>query len=258
MTDETTSPVLWECPDCGKVLKNQAGLISHLKTHVKLPPEPQPTPRFDYVPEDEILGDGSDLINISGDLSMQGGANSLTGNAFNVSPVCNTGAALSVPGQIMTGVIGGQTHDLHVKVKRLPHYGNLPELRKATSGSAAFDLYAAIDEDIVIGIDDWHLIPTGICMEIPPGWWGLCAPRSGLAAKDGITVLNTPGVIDSDYRGEIKVNLVNHTTKKFVVKPGMRICQIMFLRSYDVEMEVVEELSNTIRGDGGFGSTGSF
>jgi dUTP pyrophosphatase len=146
--------------------------------------------------------------------------------------------------------------DVTVKVKKLRHYGNLPELKRATEGSAGFDLYAAITDEVAIGINHWQLIPTGLCVEIPVGWVGLVAPRSGLAANNGITVLNTPGVIDSDYRGELLINLINNTTTKFRVLPGMRIGQLLIVKQPSVHLEYVDELSDTKRGTKGFGSTG--
>lgn len=149
-----------------------------------------------------------------------------------------------------------QYYDVNIRLKKLRHYGDLPEIKRATIGSAGIDLAAANYDDIVIGINQWHLVPTGLCIEVPLGWVAKIAPRSGLAANDGITILNTPGIVDSDYRGEIKINLVNNTTKKFVVKRGMRIAQMLIERSPVVKLEWVEELSETARGVGGFGSTG--
>jgi dUTP pyrophosphatase len=230
MNEQADTAPLWVCDECKRDFKNQAGLISHLRSH-------KPTVAPAQSATDHISGESGPQSEVSADPVVP----------FNISDHAVKVSRVAAP--VEASVV-------NINIKRLPSYHGLPDLKLATAGSAAFDLYAANDHDIIIGISDWELIPTGLCMEIPPGWWGLCAPRSGLAANDGITVLNTPGVIDSDYRGELKVNLVNNTTKKFVVKRGMRICQIMFQRSYPVSLNFVEELSETQRGTGGFGSTG--
>lgn len=130
----------------------------------------------------------------------------------------------------------------------------------ASAGAAAFDLHACIDEFIQLNVreygEDRAMIPTGIAMEIPEGYVGLIFPRSGLATKNGIQLQNCVGVIDSDYRGEIKVALVNTGKSHFRVEPGMRIAQMAIVPIAYAEMEVTEELSDTERGTGGFGSTG--
>lgn len=145
-----------------------------------------------------------------------------------------------------------------VKVKKLAHYGELPNLKPATIGSAGVDLFAAIDESICLNnMGARALIPTGIAIELPVGYEAQIRPRSGLAAKEGITVLNTPGTIDSDYRGEIKIILINLSTKKFFVERGMRIAQMIVKPVLLPVIEYVDVLDETDRGEGGFGSTGT-
>jgi dUTP pyrophosphatase len=148
---------------------------------------------------------------------------------------------------------------LIIKIMKLEHGQMLPELRRATSGSAAVDLYAAVPEaGIWLGAHSFALVPTGIAMEIPPGYYGSVAPRSGLAADHGISIVNTPGIIDSDFRGQIKVNLINHSTTKFHITNKMRIAQIVFMKVEPFQFEYVSKLSETERGTGGFGSSGLF
>ncbi len=126
----------------------------------------------------------------------------------------------------------------------------------ATPLSAGVDLRAALEEPVVLAPLGRALIPTGLYMAIPAGFEGQVRPRSGLAAKHGVTVLNTPGTIDADYRGEIKVILVNLSEVPFTVEPGERIAQMVFARCEQAQLEQVETLDETQRGAGGFGSTG--
>lgn len=126
----------------------------------------------------------------------------------------------------------------------------------ATPLSAGVDLRAALKEPVVLAPLGRALIPTGLFMAIPAGFEGQVRPRSGLAAKHGVTVLNTPGTIDADYRGEIKVILVNLSEVPFTVEPGERIAQMVFARCEQAQFEQVETLDETQRGAGGFGSTG--
>ena len=126
----------------------------------------------------------------------------------------------------------------------------------ATEKSAGMDLKANIDEPIVLGSLERALVPTGIYMALPDGTEAQVRPRSGLAAKFGISVLNAPGTIDADYRGEVKVILVNLSSEPFVVNPGERIAQLVVARYEKVEWEEVDTLDETDRGAGGFGSTG--
>lgn len=125
-----------------------------------------------------------------------------------------------------------------------------------TSGSAGMDLYASLTESIVIEPLQRKLIPTGIYLEIPENYEAQIRPRSGLAFKHGITVLNTPGTIDSDYRGEIKVLLVNLSNETFEVNNGERIAQMIFAQVQQATLITTDELSETIRGEGGYGHTG--
>lgn len=126
----------------------------------------------------------------------------------------------------------------------------------ATEGSSGMDLYAAIEDEVLIQPGTWEVIPTGIYVEIPEGYEGQVRPRSGLAKDYGVTVLNSPGTIDSDYRGEIKVILINLGKEPFRVKRGDRIAQLVIVPIVRAVFEEVEELSNTERGEEGFGSTG--
>ena len=127
----------------------------------------------------------------------------------------------------------------------------------ATVNSAGMDLKANIDEPITLEPLQRAMVPTGLYIALPEGTEAQVRPRSGLAAKHGITVLNTPGTIDADYRGEIKVILVNLSNEKFTINPGERIAQMVVARYEQVEWDEVESLDATERGAGGFGSTGS-
>ena len=126
----------------------------------------------------------------------------------------------------------------------------------ATEQSAGVDLRACVDEPISLGSLQRALVPTGLFIALPKGYEAQVRPRSGLAAKHGVTVLNTPGTIDADYRGEIKVILVNLSETHFEILPGERIAQMVIARHESVEWEEVETLDSTARGAGGFGSTG--
>ena len=126
----------------------------------------------------------------------------------------------------------------------------------ATAGSAGFDLRAALEEPVTLEPLDRALIPTGLYFAIPAGYEVQIRPRSGLAMKHGITVLNTPGTIDSDYRGEIRVALINLSREPFTIEPGERICQMVLARYEQVEWLETEQLDDTDRGEGGFGHTG--
>lgn len=126
----------------------------------------------------------------------------------------------------------------------------------ATAGSAGLDLRAALEEPVTLESLDRALIPTGLYFAIPAGYEVQIRPRSGLAMKHGITVLNTPGTIDSDYRGEIRVALINLSREPFTIEPGERICQMVLARYEQVEWVEAEQLDDTDRGEGGFGHTG--
>jgi dUTP pyrophosphatase len=133
----------------------------------------------------------------------------------------------------------------------------LYNLKKATEDSAGFDLVAAIEKKIIIKPNTTALIPAGFSIELPKGFEAQVRPRSGLALKNSITVLNSPGTIDADYRGEVCVILINHGKKKFVVNRGMRIAQLVFMELPKIKLEKRVTLSKTKRGKGGFGSTGT-
>jgi dUTP pyrophosphatase len=142
-----------------------------------------------------------------------------------------------------------------VKVKLINKSDNpVPEF--ATEGSAGVDLRASLDEKVILKPLERAMVPTGIFIELPLGTEAQVRPRSGLAAKSGITVLNSPGTIDSDYRGEIKVILVNLSNDEFEINNGDRICQMVVHRYEKFEWDRVEALNESFRGDGGFGHTG--
>ncbi|MCA0200752.1 MAG: dUTP diphosphatase [Proteobacteria bacterium] len=143
-----------------------------------------------------------------------------------------------------------------VSIKRLPHASDLPLPAYQTSQSAGMDLCAAVSADVVIAPGAYTMIPTGFAIALPSGFEAQVRPRSGLAAKNGVTVLNTPGTIDADYRGEISVILINHGKDAFTVTRGMRIAQIVVAPVRTVMLEEKENLDDTARGAGGFGSTG--
>lgn len=145
---------------------------------------------------------------------------------------------------------------VRVRLKRLPHAAELPLPERATPGSAGCDLRAAITSELVLAPLGRALVPTGLVLEIPAGYEGQVRPRSGLALRHGITMVNPPGTVDSDYRGELAVPLINLGTEPFVLQRGDRIAQLLILPVPAVVFEEVEELSNSGRGKGGFGSTG--
>lgn len=141
-----------------------------------------------------------------------------------------------------------------VQVKRLSHGAGLPWPAYATSGAAGMDVVSA--EDVTIAPGARHAVATGLALAIPEGYEIQVRPRSGLALKHGITVPNTPGTIDSDYRGELKVILINHGTDPFVIVRGDRVAQLVLAPVLQAAWEEVAELDATTRGAGGFGSTG--
>lgn len=143
-----------------------------------------------------------------------------------------------------------------IKVK-LINKSNNPNPYYETNGSAGVDLRAFTEEDIVIKPMERKLIHTGLYMQIPEGYEGSVRPRSGLALKKGITVLNTPGVVDEDYRGEVCVILINLSNEDFIVKNGERIAQMLFKKVERAVFAEVKKLDETERGDGGFGHTGT-
>ena len=143
-----------------------------------------------------------------------------------------------------------------VKIKKLENFKDLDLPKYETPNSAGMDLRSANDESIIIKPLERVLIKTGLAIALPSGYEAQIRPRSGLALKKGITVLNTPGTVDADYRGEIGIILINLSNEDFVVERGMRIAQMIVAPCVQVKLEVVEDLSGTERGEGGFGSTG--
>jgi dUTP pyrophosphatase len=141
-----------------------------------------------------------------------------------------------------------------VLVKRLPHFEGLELPQYATEGAAGMDVLAA--EDLTLAPGARHAVATGLALAIPPGFEIQVRPRSGLALKHGVTVPNTPGTIDSDYRGELKVILINHGAEPFAIRRGDRIAQLVLAPVVRASWLKVEELDHTTRGEGGFGSTG--
>ena len=142
-----------------------------------------------------------------------------------------------------------------LRVVKLRSSASLPAYQ--TAGAAGLDLCAALDQPLELGPGRRALVPTGLAIAVPPGFEGQVRPRSGLALKHGVTVLNAPGTIDEDYRGEVGVVLVNHGSEPFVVGPGMRIAQLVVAPYQRAVVAEVEELEHTGRGAGGYGSTGA-
>jgi dUTP pyrophosphatase len=145
---------------------------------------------------------------------------------------------------------------LTVQIKPLDHFGELPLPKFETALAAGADLRAALDADMVLAPGARALVPTGFAMALPAGYEAQIRPRSGLAYKHGITCLNTPGTIDADYRGEVKVLLINHGQEPFTITRGERIAQMVIAPITQPDFVRVETLDDTARGEGGFGSTG--
>jgi len=143
-----------------------------------------------------------------------------------------------------------------VRIKRLENNLDLALPAYETCNSAGMDLRAAIDEDIVLKVGERKLVKTGFSIALEPGYEAQIRPRSGLALKNGLIVLNTPGTIDADYRGEVMIILANLGTEEFIVQRGMRIAQMVIASCVQASFEEVESLDDTDRGAGGFGSTG--
>ena len=146
--------------------------------------------------------------------------------------------------------------EVRVDVVLLPHGADLGVPSRASAGAAGYDLRAAVTEPVSLAPGERRLIPCGFCIAIPDGWEIQVRPRSGLAIRHGITLINSPGTIDADYRGEVMVPLVNFGQDPFVVARGERIAQMIFARFLAPELVVVPVLSDTARGRQGFGSTG--
>lgn len=144
---------------------------------------------------------------------------------------------------------------MQVKIKKWPHFkGELPAYQ--SHGASGFDVRAQLDQPLTLKPMERALVPTGLTFEIPVGYEIQCRPRSGLAAKQGLSVLNTPGTIDADYRGEVKVILVNLGQESITINDQERCAQFVICPIIQAQFHVVEELSDTARGAGGFGSTG--
>ena len=143
---------------------------------------------------------------------------------------------------------------MNIKVKRLNEKAKMPF--RVTEGSAGADLCACIDESVVINPKERMLVPTGLAVEIPMGFGGFVFPRSSVASKSGVSLSNCVGVIDSDYRGEVKIAIINHGTDAYTINDGDRIAQLVILPVDMCSYTKDKELSDTERGQGGFGSTG--
>lgn len=146
-------------------------------------------------------------------------------------------------------------HHVKVKYKKIRDLAVVPSYQ--SKHAAGMDLYSANDDPITIGSGEIAMIPLGFAMALPDNYEAQVRPRSGLGSKFGVTLPNSPGTIDADYRGEVSVPLINHGREPFVIEPNMRIAQMIIAPVVQASFEVVEELDETSRGSGGFGSTGS-
>ena len=145
---------------------------------------------------------------------------------------------------------------MKVAIQRLKHAPDLPLPAYATDGAAGLDLFAAIEGNVMLAPGQYRAVPTGIALALPRGYEAQLRPRSGLALRHGITVLNAPGTIDSDYRGEVTALLINHGSSPFAITRGMKIAQLVISAHARVEWVETLELESTARGEAGFGSTG--
>jgi dUTP pyrophosphatase len=143
-----------------------------------------------------------------------------------------------------------------VKIKRLEHGRDVPLPVRMTEHAAGYDLHAAVSEPTTMNPGDIRLIPCGFAMALPPGYEAQIRPRSGLASKHGITMPNSPGTIDADYRGEVQVVMINHGKQPFAIERGMRIAQMVVMPVPPVKLVEVDDLDQTSRGQRGFGHTG--
>jgi dUTP pyrophosphatase len=148
---------------------------------------------------------------------------------------------------------------MEIKIKRLPHADGLPLPAYQSAGAAGLDLVAAVPADAPLSLPAGGriLVPTGLVMDIAAGFEAQVRPRSGLALKYGVTVLNSPGTIDSDYRGEVGVILINHGEKDFQISRGDRIAQLVVAPAPQARLTLVDDVATSVRGAGGFGSTGA-
>lgn len=147
-------------------------------------------------------------------------------------------------------------NSIRVYFKALEHAGDIAPPSYESEEAAGMDVRAAVSEPLTLKPGERRLIPTGYCMALPSGYEAQIRPRSGLAYRKGITMLNTPGTIDSDYRGELKVLAINHGNEPFTVRRGDRVAQMVIAPVYRADIETVEKLPSSERGSGGFGSTG--
>jgi dUTP pyrophosphatase len=145
---------------------------------------------------------------------------------------------------------------MRIAIQRLAHAQDLPLPAYATAGSAGLDLFAAVDRELVLAPGRYAGVPTGVAIALPEGFEAQLRPRSGLALRHGVTVLNAPGTIDSDYRGEVTAILINHGIEPFAIQRGMKIAQLVVAAHARVEWHETTVLDGTERGTGGFGSTG--
>ena len=148
-------------------------------------------------------------------------------------------------------------NNINIKIKKLSkEYNDIPLPEYATEGSAGMDIRAAIDEPVIVKMGEVVIVPTNLSVEIPLGYEIQVRPRSGLAAKHGIGILNSPGTIDSDYRGEIKIILINFGKEQFTIQKGDRIAQLIISKVYRADFREENTLNESKRGSGGFGHTG--
>ena len=152
--------------------------------------------------------------------------------------------------------MGEDPRRIRIKIKRLKDNENGPLPTYMTEHAAGLDIHAFLDEDVLIAPGQRRLIPTGLVVAIPDGFEIQVRPRSGLAMRDGVTLVNTPGTIDADYRGEIGILMINHGEKPITIRNGQRIAQLVVSSVYKAELEEVEELPASRRQEGGFGHTG--
>ncbi len=148
-----------------------------------------------------------------------------------------------------------QTYETIVRIKLIHPKAKPPQ--KMTSGAAGFDIFAFLGDDMILEPGERAIIPTGFSMELEPGFEAMIRPRSGLAAREGVTLLNTPGTIDADYRGEVRLIVINLGQKPFRIENGLRLAQMVINRIPVAVIEISEQLTDTERGAGGFGSTGN-
>jgi dUTP diphosphatase len=147
--------------------------------------------------------------------------------------------------------------EIEIKIKRLDKkFTDIPLPSYSTKGSAGMDIRAAVEDEVILEKGKINLIPTNLSVEIPGGYEIQVRPRSGLALKHGIGILNSPGTVDSDYRGEIKIIMMNFSDEDFIVKRGERIAQLIISKVYAAKLIETDDLNNSHRGEGGFGHTG--